>query len=90
VASRLSTGGGVEGGGGVEAEHWVKGEEGGDDIGVEAGKRQRRQRRWRDWGLRGVGKLGSLTASQGNSPGLGFAGPGGPNLYPSHFSYRLN
>jgi hypothetical protein len=53
VASRPSTGGGVEGGGGVEAEHWVEGDEGGVeggdgvgvDVDVEAGKRWRRRRR---------------------------------------------
>jgi hypothetical protein len=32
--------------------------------------------------LRGAGKLGSLTASRGNSMGLGFAGPGGPAFIP--------
>jgi hypothetical protein len=52
TTSRPSTGGGIEGGGGVEAEHWVEGEEGGveggDGVGVEAGKRWRRRRRGRD------------------------------------------
>jgi hypothetical protein len=32
--------------------------------------------------LRGVGKSSSLTASRENSPGLGFAGPGGPAFIP--------
>jgi hypothetical protein len=56
VASRPSTDGDVEGGSGVEAEHWVEGEEGGveggDDIdvgiSVEASKRRRRRRRGPD------------------------------------------
>jgi hypothetical protein len=56
VASRPSTGGGIEGGSSIEAEHMVLGEEGGveggDDVGVgndvEAGKRQRRRRRGQD------------------------------------------
>jgi hypothetical protein len=56
VVSRLSTGGGVKGGGGIEAEHWVQGEEGGVeggdgvgvDIGVEAGKQRWHRRRGRD------------------------------------------
>jgi hypothetical protein len=52
VASRLSTNGGVEGGGSVEAEHWVKGEEGrvegGDGVGVEADKRWRHRCKGRD------------------------------------------
>jgi hypothetical protein len=52
TASRPSTDGGVEGGGGVKAEHWVEGEEGGVEggggIGVEAGKWWHRQRRGRD------------------------------------------
>jgi hypothetical protein len=45
--SRLSISGSVEGGGGVEAEDWVKGEEGGAegvDVGVEAGKGRRRRK----------------------------------------------
>jgi hypothetical protein len=49
AASRLSTGGGDEGGGGIEAGHWVEGEEGGveggDGVSVEAGKRRRWRRR---------------------------------------------
>jgi hypothetical protein len=53
VVSRPSTNGGVKGGGGVEAEHWVKGEEGGveggDDVdvgvGIEAANRRRHRRR---------------------------------------------
>jgi hypothetical protein len=52
TTSRPSTGGGIKGDSGVEAEHWVEGEEGGveggDGGGVEAGKRWRRQRRGRD------------------------------------------
>jgi hypothetical protein len=49
--SRPSTGGGIEGGGGVEAEHWVEGEEGGVEggvnVGIEAGKRwHHRHRGW--------------------------------------------
>jgi hypothetical protein len=54
AASRPTTGGGVEGGSGVEAEHWVEGEEGGVEggdgigVGVEAGKQWRRRRRGRD------------------------------------------
>jgi hypothetical protein len=43
AVSRPSTNDGVKGGGVVEAEHWVKGEEGdvegGDGSGVEASKR---------------------------------------------------
>jgi hypothetical protein len=45
AASRLSTDGGVEGCGGIEAEHWVEGAEGGVEggdgigVGVEASKR---------------------------------------------------
>jgi hypothetical protein len=35
--------------------------------------------------LWGAGKSGSLTASQGNSPGLGFAGPGGAEFIPGSF-----
>jgi hypothetical protein len=51
AVSRLSIGGGGEGGGGVEAEHWVEGEEGGVeggdgvDGGVKVGKGQRRKGR---------------------------------------------
>jgi hypothetical protein len=45
----MSTNGGVKGGGGVEADHWVEGEgggvEGGDGDGVEASKRRCRRRR---------------------------------------------
>jgi hypothetical protein len=56
VASRPSTDGGIEVGSGVEAEHWVKGEEGsveggdGIDVGVsvEAIKRRRHRRRGSD------------------------------------------
>jgi hypothetical protein len=50
AASRPSTGGGVDGGGDVEAEHWVEGVEGGVEggdgvsVSVEAGK-QRHHRR---------------------------------------------
>jgi hypothetical protein len=53
AVSRPSIDDDVEGGGGVKAEHWVEGEDGGVEggdsvgIGVEAGKR-RRQRRGRD------------------------------------------
>jgi hypothetical protein len=32
-----------------------------------------------------VGKSGSLTVSRGNSLGLGFAGPGGPEFIPGSF-----
>jgi hypothetical protein len=85
AASRPSTDGGVEGGGGIEAEHWVEGEEGsvegGVDVGMEADKWQCHRHKGKDYGLRGAGKLGSLTASRGNSMGLGFAGPGGTRIY---------
>jgi hypothetical protein len=56
AASRLSTGGGIEGGGNIEAEQWVKGEEGGVEggdgigvsVGVEAGERRCRRCRGQD------------------------------------------
>jgi hypothetical protein len=49
AASRPSTNGGIKGGGGVEAEHQVEGEEGGVEVsdGVEVGKRWHRRHRGR-------------------------------------------
>jgi hypothetical protein len=43
---RPSTGDNIEGGGSVEAEHWVEGDDG-VGVGIEAGKRRRR--RCRAW-----------------------------------------
>jgi hypothetical protein len=51
ATSRPSTNDSIKGGGSVKAEQWVEGEEGGveggDGVGVEAGKRRRWRRRGR-------------------------------------------
>jgi hypothetical protein len=92
--SRPSTNSGLKGGGGVEAEHRQRCR--GRALGRGRRKRcrgwRRRRRRHRGrqaaassalragLGFMGHRKIVSLMVSRGNSPGLGFVGPGGPGF----------